>query len=560
MKRITKTVALLLIGGSTFLSSCVSEDISPEVEELRQAQIGFLQAKAALELAKADHEAAQTALLQLEIEYQQAVMQAQIDGAIADIDAQIAAAQQRAAEAELALQKAIDDLANQVNETAQEYLALYQGTMAEANSKLQQIIELEGVIARYNANLDAQGNIIDFERVAVELNEQIAEDSIQIVALESAVERLQGLNTDVSDVEEELAQVENRLDEVMSARATLQMEMDLAINALQPVYNDLLRANNLMFSEIPSMEATVASLEQAYAEQQEVVESFENQLAPFQAELEAVQQNYLPAQEKAEDLLEVWIQAKAQFEAAAINNQAGDEVYDDALAALEDAVAGFEAFAGAGLGNYDPQLLKDNRFYLEFLTDPSSEFGQAVGQYTNVLNDPNFQRISNRFSSELQQLNNLNWNLFYESNDLNNAQIELANIFEENEVETYNELAGLYNELYAPYNNLRIRVNELNSEANSLFQMRSALLTYLNGTPSAIANRIEALQSQIAMLEEDIAQNESALANNEIDEQEWAAAIVRAEERLDRLTTEYNALIALANHYLEQFNDVVAED
>jgi chromosome segregation ATPase len=530
-----------------------------------------------MEEAKAENQAAltariqaETALLQLQAELQQAILQAQADGMIAEYEAavaraqaQVAEAEQRAAEAQVALQEAMDALAAQVNETAQEYLALYQSTMSQANNKLEEIVQLEGQIARFNAYLDENGNVVDFEAAAAELNVDIAEDEAQIAALEATLARLEALTTDAASVEAERMEVQAELDEAFAARAVAELEADLASNTRNAIGQIYSSAQNL-YNNITFWEEEVANYTELIAQQEENVTSLENQLAPFEAELEATADNYLPAIDEAEALVEVWAQAKAEFDAVAINNEAGDAVYDDALLALTEAQEAFEAYAGS---NYpeNPQWLKDqlqmgNINYLLAFADPASEFGEIITQYTNVLNNSSFQTLRDRLAFEVNRLG------IYENNQnvylswIDSSQEQLASLYEEYEVADFTELEAIYMEAIEDYQISIMAYNEINAEVNSLLTLRNTLQNYLNSPQvNFIKNQIANIESNIEFLENNIEANEAALVNNEISAEEWAATIVRTQEKIDRLMVEYNALLALADEFLEQFNEVMED-
>lgn len=385
MKKFTRTAALLFIGGSTLLTSCVSEDVSPELEELRQAQVAYLNAKAALEQAKADHEAAQVALLQLQIEYKQATSQAEIDAVIAE-------AKKRAADAELALQEAINNLAEQTNETAQEYLALYQNTTQQANDKASLILDQKTKVAMYESYIDHAGNIIDFEAVAEETEALLAEEEAILAALQAEIERLEGLNENAAAVEQELTEIQNQLDSLLATRADVQLEADLALNDLEPFRVD----------------------------------------------------------------------------------------YQEAKALVEDST-------------------------------PDAE------------------------------------------------QPRLAEIYEKYGVADFAELETLYTAAEDDYDAILKRLAALNTQMSALHDTALTLYDYLSGNPAAIAAEIEYLNGRVWLSQNTIESYEEMLINNEISAEDWAETIVLAQEKLERMLTEYNALLALATEYLEQFNTVVED-
>lgn len=578
MKKFTRTIALLLIGGSTLVTSCVSEDISPEVENLRQAQVNYLNSKAAMEQAKADNQTAQTAkiqaetaLIQVQVELKQAIMQAQADAeiaamaaAVAQAEADVAVAQQSAAAAELALQEALTNLAAQANATAKKYLEMYEGYMEEANGKLVRIITLEQELVRFNAYVDANGNIVDFDGATAEIEAQLAEDEATVVALEATIDRLEALNTDAASVEAELMEVMTEIDALRADLAAANLDVD---RFYEETFEDIRDAYVTAFGSINSisnLEGRIANKEVVIANEQETISSLESQIAPFQTELDATEGEFLPAMEQAETLLEAWIQARATFIAADINNDSGDEQYDAAKKALDDAIAAFEAYAGTGYPS-NPQTIRDNNTLTTY-PDPASEFGEIITQYSNVLWDATFRDLQNRLSNAYSNLddllygyynyngsyfipglNNLNYDLVYQQNQLDSLYAEMG-------VADFAELQTLYGDASATYQAKLEVKNELYAEVSALIDLQITLEMYLNGNPSQIENRIESLQVQISFLQADIEDAEAALVNNEINAEEWAANIVRTQEKIDRLTVEYDALVVLANDFLELFN------
>ena len=575
-------MVLLMLGGLTFFTSCVSEDVSPEVENLRQAQVNFLNSQAELEQAQAENQralaakiAAETALIQVQVELQQlqvqlqqALLEAETAAAIAELEAvvaearaaveraqaQAAEARAAAARAEVALQEALDNLAGQVNETAQEYLDNYQSTMAEADLKLTQINNLEDDLLRFNAFLNNNGDIEDFEGAAAEIEALIAELEAEKAAKEETVARLEGLNPGAAAVEEELETAESELEVLASDIAVAELDFDNSIESFFRLNDKLLEAENLV-AFISSGEELIEDNQQNLAEVEETINSLESQIAPFQAELEAAEDEFQPAVEQAEALLEAWIQARATFLAADVNNDPGDQEYDDAQADLDDAITAFEAYAGTGYPN-NPQRIRDRDELLVF-ADPALEFGIIITEYTNILNDSTFAELQSRLSDALNdldlistQLENLNLNLGFDEDVLEIIYTDFG-------VSDITELEVLEDEARNDFIETQIVLNELNANESELIGLINNLRAYLNGYPSIIEEDIESLKSEIAVLDEDIENQQAALVNNEISAEEWATTITRTESRIASLTIEYEALLEFADFYLEQFNEVV---
>lgn len=577
-------MALLLIGGSTILTSCVSEDVSPEVENLRQAQVNFLNSQTELEQAQAENQraltakmAAETALIQVQVELQQLQVQlqqallkaetaaaiAELEAAVAEARASVERAQAQAAEAraagaraEVALQEALDKLAGQVNETAQEYLDSYQSTMAEADLKLTQINGLKDDLLRFNAFLNSNGELQDFEGAADAIEALITELEAEKVAKEESIARLEQLNPDAAAIEEELEAVESELETLNSNLAVAILDNNASVETYFRINDALFEAENFI-GIISNIEENIENNEVTLEELEETINSLESQISPFQAELDATEGEFLPALEEAEALLETWIQARTAFIAADINNDAGDQEYDEAKVILDAAITAFEAYAGTGYPN-NPQVIRDFDLLVTF-ADPASDFGEIITQFTNVLNNPTFADLQNRLSNAItnqdsltQQLNNNNILLDYYQN-------LLQTIYSDYGVNDISELETLFDEAFIEYLENDRMLFELSTKQSELLGIANNLRAYLNGYPSVIEDRIDTLKSEITALDDAIQDEQAALANNEISAEEWTATIARTEAKIASLTIEYEALIEFANFYLEQFNEVVGD-
>lgn len=117
MKRITKLLAFGLFAAMTTLTSCIDNEVAPEVTRLREAQASYVEAEARL-----------TAALALQEEIEAAMDSVQLQRDIAALEVYLA-------EQELLLEQAIDELAEYLAEhgleKAQEYLDLYADAMDE---------------------------------------------------------------------------------------------------------------------------------------------------------------------------------------------------------------------------------------------------------------------------------------------------------------------------------------------------------------------------------------------------------------------------------------------
>lgn len=598
--RITRLFTLCAIGTSIMFTSCVSEDISPQVEELRSAQADYLQAQAALEEAKAVTEAAQASLLQTQAQiaqaestadiarknaelalyeaqtaYQQALMDASMASELArleaevaqaqyerdlleaklaaekaELEAMIAQAQVNAAQAQLALQEAIDALTGQINETAQEYLSLYQNTTEQANNKLDQITALEAVVARYEANLDANGNVLDFDQVALELEGAINADLAEIESLKAAIARLEGLNVNADGVREELTQVENRIDELEAAMNEALLDTDRALKEYeyyQKIYDDL----NYTISNIDNRRNNITFYQEYIPMLTSELEEVTERLTPYKTDLEDVETQLTAEIAELQTYLDSAEDAFYNYEYVRLNGS--PEEIQEAQDAYNAAVTIVSEYTGAwyGWGNAEAYVNWPNS---------GTEFGDAVLAVSEIEDYPTYNNLLNTFNNINYQLVNAQNQLFLQESSLNWLQSYQNDLLSSVEVATVDEYFTARSEAIAGYNEKWRARNALQSEIDIQYSLRGSLWWYLNDPDRSVAkfeNQIAVYQDQITNLEADIEANQTLLAQNAFEADEMAAMIERTQEKIGRLMTEYNALVALANEYLEKFNEIL---
>lgn len=569
MKKINRIFALALLGGATLFTSCVSEEVSPEVEKLRQAQVSYLQAQAAMEQAQAEAAAVQTALLQLELEYQQAMQASEIEGAIADIEAQVMQAQQKAAAAQLALQQAIDNLSGHINDVAVEYLDAYKTATGEADAKLTDILQQEGDIARFKAYLDENGNPLDFDLMAEAIQRDLAQDSATYKAQEASLAILKNVDADPASAEAELAEVTKQLEQLDQDVSEKLLER----NKAQDTYIQAWEAYSAAEETIANRETyeqnlegakeNIEALEAEIADLNEQIASVEGRLEPFEEEMAEQEAAYEPALAEAETLLEDWIQAEAALAAAAVNNGPGDEEYDNAKDAYDAARADFEAYAGdyfAAYGYGNPRSINLE----EDAGIAGSDFGDVKIAYDAIADSfrpyGTAYQLQNQLASLEGQLEDRNSDLENQQNWKENIEDQINRTSEEynTAVENLDQLEADAKAVYEVYYAVNQEHTELVERYSSLYSLEMNLRSYLNGTIASLTNRIENLEGQMLNTKEAISDNLAALEDNAISQSEWEAKIAQEEAKLERLNEEYEALLALAADYLEQFNQAVA--
>ena len=604
--KITKLFTYCAIGTSVLLTSCVSEDVSPQVEELRSAQADYLQAQAALEQAKASTEAAQAALLQTQAQiakaesdakvammeadlaimqaqaaYQEALTEAKMASEIADLEAAVAEAQYQrdlleaqlatekarlqaemaqaelaAAQARLATQQAVDALSGQINETAQGYLDLYEASMMRASNKTDQINNLKTVVARYEANMDASGNVLNFEQVEAELEAQIAADLAEIEAIEANIARLQGLNANADEAREELNMVENRIDELESALNDANLARDRAYAAFESIDNILSNVQSTV-SNIEITQNTIAGYEDYYIPSLNAqIEETMERLEPYQVDLAEVENELSSEVEILQGYLDNAEDAWYALEYASLNGtteeeQAAQDAYDAAVQEVVD-------YTGAFYGS--PSDAGDYINYYLWAANSGFPFGDAVLAVRDIENYPTYQNLTAEWSNLSMQLKNATDSLNYNKWNLSYWESNLQELLSSVGVDTVDAYYAARSEAIMNYNETWYNVVEIESELSVQWDLRWDLYYYLNDPNRSIAdfeNQISNYQSQIATLKADIEQNEELLAQNAFEAEEMATMIDRTQERIELLMEEYDALAALADEYLEMFYEIV---
>ena len=596
MKILKRSVLLLSLGCMTVLTSCVDDEVSPEVDNLRQAQVNFLDAQAEFERARAANQNAQAALAQADA----AVREADADFRAAEAEEKAAEARITAAEAEERFQESILRLSELVNDNAQEILNNYTAAKNDADG-IRDNIEIEKAdLARYESFIPQGSNaVVDYDKLIAAIEADIAEKEAEKEAKEEAIARLENIDTNAEAVEEEIEEINDSIAPLRSDLAAAELDKDqFEEETYNPITTLFSNARSFEISipnlendvateedKVATAEENVATAEENVQQAEERVNSIEGQIAPFQAEFDTREAAYLTALAKAESLLDAWIQAKAAFEAAAVNNNPGDAAYDDAEKARDDAVVDFEDFTGLlQTGNSystDPNVIKDNnQLEINSLADSTSDYGKIIGPFTEIDNDPTFTSLKSDLNTAESGLNTAETNLqreednlikaedalIFDQNRLANAQSNLQEIFTQFEVANLTELKALRDDAIANLTEKDNTRNELDAKITELDNLKGVLEDYLdNGEPSVIETEIQNLKNGtpgtpgIDDLDDDIADLEADIVDEEINEQELQDLIARTQEKIDNLTLELEAQEALAENYLDDFYAAIEE-
>jgi len=245
MKKVNKLLMVVALAAITMLSSCIKNEVAPEVKALREAQLAMITAK--IEMQNLLNEQQR---IENEIDQSNATLQVALDGialqvatanlavTLRDIDEALLQAEEAVQQAELDLQEAIDALAlylatNGLEEAA-DYLSDYSDFMGDYFDNLVEIYGQEASIAGLEAAL-AQA---DYVLAAEILQRDLDDDMSELAALEALLTALESAATDPTTVETALqnAIVANSA----LAEANAQLEVDAATyenETLAPAWN-----------------------------------------------------------------------------------------------------------------------------------------------------------------------------------------------------------------------------------------------------------------------------------------------------------------------------------
>lgn len=293
MRKWTYLVAALLMGGvSTSLTSCIDNDEPAGITELRGAKAAFIK-------AKADYEAALTAIQQVKVEREQVYLE--LDKNNLEMQKLILAKQQAQNEYEIAqIQNNIEALAEQQKATL---LQLQQQTAYAQNTLEQALVDLELTLATYrnnqytaainNALAELQGvrsSVQGQEATITYLKGQIVDakaelgdsyraglvrDSIKIAkALETENALLETAKTLTSisktDLVAQQAEINNQIAEIDKKVLEITQQIAEIDKAIEPVNAEIVPIENKWYE--PTQVVTIKKDDVAQAIQKEFVE------------------------------------------------------------------------------------------------------------------------------------------------------------------------------------------------------------------------------------------------------------------------------------------------
>ncbi len=336
MKKFSRFLSAALFSAVFFLSSCLDDSVAPEVAQLRQAQIQYLEALVRLQEAQALAQEIQNA-------YDSAINNNLVEQDEAFTAREVARwralEQQELANLEtqrLALEQAIDALEDWLEERdladAQAWLLLYETTNNEIFTLTAQIIQTETDIAVALANENGMsGNTIAFA-----IQEKVADSTRSanlIVELQNALTVLQGVAADPTTDAAALATLEGDLNTLLQDSVALQVEKSLADEAdslandtLQAV-NDIITKYNTAEGELNTAITNIEGEQDKIATADSTITAQNDLIAELNAQLsvDSVDLNDETAQLAEEESLLADLKADSTTQQAVVDAAAQDE-------------------------------------------------------------------------------------------------------------------------------------------------------------------------------------------------------------------------------------------
>jgi hypothetical protein len=251
MKKFNRILMAVLFMSTTLMTSCIDDTVAPEVTALRQAQVDLLTAKAALQALQTDAQRIANELAEAmnAIDIQEATSNLEVT--LAENAAAVVEAQTLLEENQLALQQAVDDLAEYLAEhgldEAADYLADYSDEMDNYYGVLYDISDQEAYIAGLELLMGADDpnggpDDITFALAAEILQRNLDSENAELAGLELVLTALEGVQADPTSVDAALTAAYVAVETLSNANAQLtvdiaQHEYDFVI----PAYNAYFR-------------------------------------------------------------------------------------------------------------------------------------------------------------------------------------------------------------------------------------------------------------------------------------------------------------------------------
>ncbi len=593
MRKINKMLMVVAIASITVLSSCIKNEVAPEVTALRQAQLNMINAKIEMQTLLNEQQRIENLIDQSNADLQIVLDDLEEQRATADLQQQLAIInynvtryQALLQQQELVLQTAIDNLADylasQGLNDAANFLSQYGSQMLSYTNTLSSIYSQEAFIAGLQASLAQADYALAAEIIQRDLDDQMAD----LAAMETALTSLEGVAENPAIAEAEKAALEEQIAGLIEANLLLDVDIAKLTNkkdsataavtnaddiiatmeggnhSVDGLLNGLTNDETSKQDEITVKQDAITAKETEIADKttditaanavlsnlNSVLSAFQVALAPYSSALtlaETAEASALSALNIAEANLTV-----------AQNNLTADDGSDPAVtAALTTAVV-------------DATTVRDDAqtVYGDAQTATAAalvNYNLANGDVTTAQTDvDNQQIIVDGLNGDLDTLNG---DLDTLNDDLNTLNGELASI--------QADIAALQVDYDAAVANLTalmaaetVAIDALDVPTaakaantalkNQLQLVVNAIDAFLTSGTSLVAE-IESLKDDIETKKIAINATEKSLADDVVDEAELTSQIAAEQQELVRLQGLRDGYLALANEYFALYTAAI---
>lgn len=258
MKNLTKISALILLVAVVGFSSCVKNDIAPEITALRQSQVDKLKADIAAILANNSYKQTQTRQLRMQITFdslnnalQLSQSQAQYTVTLENIKNQIEIEKRFLAQNQLATAQAIAAYNKFVAEgNFSTNVTLYLNNYTTATNDLNQLyvdrLNKVKTIANAQLLLNAGTGPLTWDAQKALLQTQLNDKNAELTAARAALTSLQGVYDNPSTLDATKTALSVQIKDLADQNAALDIEVQKATNTLNDANTAVTNANTVI--------------------------------------------------------------------------------------------------------------------------------------------------------------------------------------------------------------------------------------------------------------------------------------------------------------------------
>lgn len=587
---------LFALMGTLILSSCSTDDTpSEDVSAIRQAEAANLNAnaqvaaaQAALLNAQAEVEIAQAEQIKLEnafLAIENATAQAESELSIAEIQAQMIAAETARVNAQLALDQAMNTMQESVAEMQAEEVRTLLSKLTTEQNNLDQLMDERNAavkklsLAKFNLEFG-----VDYsnESDLISMQTSLETSQLALADLEANLILLKENGQGKQDVSEKLSMLQSDNSSLTQKIDSLQILMQESVKGYSDLFGQLSDLSDLKFNyenalnsiegyqaNIESLNTTLEVYNSDLIQQQSDLELKNTQLAQAQARLDAASAEYnarveattaaqavIPglqnAVKDAELNVNMAVAERNEYtgtDATVISDL--DLAVTDAGTVLTDAQTALsDAFTALG----DAQNLENN--YYNSVVQPEemtiSTLESQIDNHLNVID--NLQTFIRDGELDMVRL----------SSDLENGQNFVAE-----HKETYDQIVSEYEALYSKVQPLMSAMNSINDQVNTLSNLKSSnqsLITFYNSVDSSndyhnsMVKHQEELIAKSKLDIEDLQSHIKSIENNIV------INVEDLQQEIDSLTNEIASIdvriegqAGIVSHYEDLLSQALAE-